>query len=107
MGLGFKPPRWLKPGEECVITVEGIGQLRNPTVAEALEHPFPQFVTHSEELAVYAIRASYFELSAEAREKLKAHVLDSIGCAIGALTAAPIEAIRAEQEEFPCPGRAR
>ena len=35
VGLGFKPPRWLKPGEECVITVQGIGELRNRTVAEA------------------------------------------------------------------------
>jgi 2-keto-4-pentenoate hydratase/2-oxohepta-3-ene-1,7-dioic acid hydratase in catechol pathway len=34
VGLGFKPPRWLKPSEECVITVEGIGELRNRTVAE-------------------------------------------------------------------------
>ena len=35
-GVGFahKPPRWLKPGDECVIYVEGIGELRNPVVAE-------------------------------------------------------------------------
>jgi 2-keto-4-pentenoate hydratase/2-oxohepta-3-ene-1,7-dioic acid hydratase in catechol pathway len=36
-GVGFarKPPRWLKPGEEVVIRVQGIGELRNPVVAEA------------------------------------------------------------------------
>jgi 2-keto-4-pentenoate hydratase/2-oxohepta-3-ene-1,7-dioic acid hydratase in catechol pathway len=34
VGLGFKPPRWLKAGEECVVTVQGIGELRNRTVAE-------------------------------------------------------------------------
>jgi 2-keto-4-pentenoate hydratase/2-oxohepta-3-ene-1,7-dioic acid hydratase in catechol pathway len=34
VGLGFKPPRWLKPGDECVITVQGIGELRNPCVLE-------------------------------------------------------------------------
>lgn len=34
VGLGFKPPRWLKPGDECVITVQGIGELRNPIVSE-------------------------------------------------------------------------
>lgn len=36
-GVGFarKPPRWLRAGDECVIEVEGLGQLRNPVVAEA------------------------------------------------------------------------
>jgi 2-keto-4-pentenoate hydratase/2-oxohepta-3-ene-1,7-dioic acid hydratase in catechol pathway len=35
-GVGFshKPPRWLRPGDECVVWVEGIGELRNPVVAE-------------------------------------------------------------------------
>ncbi|HET8547197.1 MAG TPA: fumarylacetoacetate hydrolase family protein, partial [Bryobacteraceae bacterium] len=34
VGAGRKPPRWLKPGDECVVSVEGIGELRNPVVAE-------------------------------------------------------------------------
>jgi 2-keto-4-pentenoate hydratase/2-oxohepta-3-ene-1,7-dioic acid hydratase in catechol pathway len=36
-GIGFKrnPQRLLKPGDEVVIHVEGIGELRNPVVAEA------------------------------------------------------------------------
>lgn len=33
VGLGRSPQRWLKPGEEIVITIERIGQLRNRTVA--------------------------------------------------------------------------
>jgi 2-keto-4-pentenoate hydratase/2-oxohepta-3-ene-1,7-dioic acid hydratase in catechol pathway len=35
-GVGFarKPPRWLMPGDEVVVTVEGLGELRNPVVAE-------------------------------------------------------------------------
>ncbi len=35
-GVGFarKPPRYLKPGEEVVIRIAGIGELRNPVVAE-------------------------------------------------------------------------
>ncbi len=35
-GVGFvrKPPRYLQPGDETVIKVEGIGELRNPVVAE-------------------------------------------------------------------------
>ena len=38
-GVGFarNPPRWLKPGDEVVIRVEGLGDLRNPVVAEATE----------------------------------------------------------------------
>jgi 2-keto-4-pentenoate hydratase/2-oxohepta-3-ene-1,7-dioic acid hydratase in catechol pathway len=34
VGLGRDPQRWLKPGEEMVIEVEGIGVLRNRTRAE-------------------------------------------------------------------------
>jgi 2-keto-4-pentenoate hydratase/2-oxohepta-3-ene-1,7-dioic acid hydratase in catechol pathway len=35
-GVGFarKPPRYLKPGDEIIIRVEGLGELRNPCVAE-------------------------------------------------------------------------
>lgn len=34
VGLGHKPPRWLKPGDECVVKIQGIGELRNPVIAE-------------------------------------------------------------------------
>lgn len=36
-GVGFarRPPRWLRPGDECRIRVQGIGELVNPVVAEA------------------------------------------------------------------------
>lgn len=36
-GVGFtrKPPRFLQPGEEMVVKIQGIGELRNPVVAEA------------------------------------------------------------------------
>jgi 2-keto-4-pentenoate hydratase/2-oxohepta-3-ene-1,7-dioic acid hydratase in catechol pathway len=35
-GVGFarRPPRWLKPGEETIVRIQGIGELRNPVVAE-------------------------------------------------------------------------
>jgi 2-keto-4-pentenoate hydratase/2-oxohepta-3-ene-1,7-dioic acid hydratase in catechol pathway len=35
-GVGFarKPPRWLRPGDEVTATVEGVGALTNPVVAE-------------------------------------------------------------------------
>ncbi len=41
VGLGREPKRWLKPGEEIVITIEGIGELRNRTVAESEGGPMP------------------------------------------------------------------
>jgi 2-keto-4-pentenoate hydratase/2-oxohepta-3-ene-1,7-dioic acid hydratase in catechol pathway len=35
-GVGFarKPPRWLTPGDEVVVRVEGLGELVNPVVVE-------------------------------------------------------------------------
>ncbi len=35
-GVGFskKPPRWLRPGDEMTVRIEGLGELRNPVVAE-------------------------------------------------------------------------
>lgn len=35
-GVGFarKPPRFLKPGDEVVVRIQGVGELRNPVVAE-------------------------------------------------------------------------
>jgi 2-keto-4-pentenoate hydratase/2-oxohepta-3-ene-1,7-dioic acid hydratase in catechol pathway len=34
VGMGRTPQRWLQPNEEVVITITGLGELRNPTVAE-------------------------------------------------------------------------
>jgi 2-keto-4-pentenoate hydratase/2-oxohepta-3-ene-1,7-dioic acid hydratase in catechol pathway len=34
VGLARKPPRWLQPGEEMIVRISGIGELRNPCVAE-------------------------------------------------------------------------
>jgi 2-keto-4-pentenoate hydratase/2-oxohepta-3-ene-1,7-dioic acid hydratase in catechol pathway len=35
-GVGFarKPPRWLRPGDEVTVRVEGLGELTNPVIAE-------------------------------------------------------------------------
>jgi 2-keto-4-pentenoate hydratase/2-oxohepta-3-ene-1,7-dioic acid hydratase in catechol pathway len=35
-GVGFmrKPPRYLRPGDEVVVSIEGLGELRNPVVTE-------------------------------------------------------------------------
>jgi len=36
-GVGFarKPPRYLRAGDDVVIRVEGLGELRNPVIAES------------------------------------------------------------------------
>jgi 2-keto-4-pentenoate hydratase/2-oxohepta-3-ene-1,7-dioic acid hydratase in catechol pathway len=34
VGLARNPKRWLKPGETVTVTVEGLGELVNPVVAE-------------------------------------------------------------------------
>jgi 2-keto-4-pentenoate hydratase/2-oxohepta-3-ene-1,7-dioic acid hydratase in catechol pathway len=34
VGLGRTPKRWLKPGESVTITIDGLGALTNPVVAE-------------------------------------------------------------------------
>ena len=35
VGLSFNPPRWLKAGDSVTVTVQGLGELTNPVVAEA------------------------------------------------------------------------
>ena len=35
VGFSYNPPKWLKPGDEVVVKVEGLGELRNTCVAEA------------------------------------------------------------------------
>jgi 2-keto-4-pentenoate hydratase/2-oxohepta-3-ene-1,7-dioic acid hydratase in catechol pathway len=35
VGLGRTPKRWLKPGETVTVTIEGLGSLVNPVIAEA------------------------------------------------------------------------
>ena len=53
-----------------------------------------------EELACFVVRASYEDLSESARLHLKARVLDSLACAIGALEGEPVRLIRRHIEEF-------
>jgi 2-methylcitrate dehydratase len=57
-------------------------------------------MTQVEALARYAASASFADLSAQSRQQLPIHILDSIGCCIAALGAGPIEACRAQVVEF-------
>ena len=33
VGMGFTPPKYLQPGDEVVVDISGVGELRNPVVA--------------------------------------------------------------------------
>lgn len=52
-------------------------------------------MTQVEQLAAYIQRARYEDLSPHARHLLKAHVLDALGCAIGAVSGEPVARLRA------------
>jgi 2-methylcitrate dehydratase len=51
-------------------------------------------------LARFVVERGWEDLSETARDELKIRVLDSLGCALGALGAPPVRAIRAQVDEF-------
>ena len=57
-------------------------------------------MTLARQLAAFVTRSSWEEVSAEARQALKLRVLDSLGCALGALDGEPIASVRAQVEDF-------
>jgi 2-methylcitrate dehydratase len=56
--------------------------------------------TRVEQLAEFVTRADFDQLSDEAREQLKLRVLDSLGCALGALDGDPVKMIAEQNREF-------
>jgi len=57
-------------------------------------------MTMSEQLAAFVVGANFEELSEAARHQLKVRVLDSLGCAIGALDGEPIRLVHEQVVEF-------
>lgn len=57
-------------------------------------------MTEVEQLGGFVTSVSYAAISPRSRQALKSHVLDSLGCAIGALDGEPIKLLRAHTEEF-------
>jgi 2-methylcitrate dehydratase len=57
-------------------------------------------MTRVELLADFVVRASYEDLSDAAREQVKIRVLDSLGCAIGAVEGEPVRLIRQQVQDF-------
>ena len=60
----------------------------------------------TEQLAQFAVGADYQQLTQRAREALKVHVLDSLGCAIGALGSDPPLAVGRQVDALAEPGGA-
>ncbi|MBI5342695.1 MAG: MmgE/PrpD family protein [Deltaproteobacteria bacterium] len=59
-----------------------------------------RYRTRSEQMASFVEHAAWEDLSPAAREALKIRVLDSLGCAFGALAGPPIRLLRSDVEEF-------
>jgi 2-methylcitrate dehydratase len=57
-------------------------------------------LTCVEELAAFVDASDFGDLSSQAIEQLKIRVLDSLGCAIGALNNQPVKSIRKLENEF-------
>lgn len=57
-------------------------------------------VSEVQQLATFVVRATYDDLSEHARRELKTRVLDSLGCAIGALEGEPIAMLREHLAEL-------
>ncbi len=53
-----------------------------------------------EQISRFVAHASYEDLSSEARRQLKVRVLDSLGCAIGAIRLEPMRRLRDQIEKF-------
>jgi 2-methylcitrate dehydratase len=62
-------------------------------------------MTRVEELADFVMRSSFDNLSEAARDQIKIRVLDSLGCAIGALEGEPVQIIRRHTEELGASGK--
>src|SRR2546429_4425824 len=57
-------------------------------------------MTRAEQLAAFVVRMTNEDLSEEARHQLKIHILDALGCALGALEGPPIKMLRTQLEDF-------
>src|SRR5437868_7759716 len=57
-------------------------------------------MTYVEQLAAFVTQAAYEKLSQQARQALKIHVLDALGCAFGALEGPPIKMLQAQLDDF-------
>jgi len=57
-------------------------------------------MTRAEELARYVVRVRYEDMDEATRRELKIRILDSLGCALGAISGEPIRLIREHMRDF-------
>jgi 2-methylcitrate dehydratase len=57
-------------------------------------------MTHAEQLAKFVNQATFDDISGAARLQLKIRILDSLGCAIGAVESVPLQLVREQVAEF-------
>jgi len=57
-------------------------------------------MTQAEKLAQYVVRASYEDMDEATRRELKVRIMDSLGCALGAIGGEPIRVIREHLRDF-------
>jgi 2-methylcitrate dehydratase len=67
---------------------------------DIVEPDLDESASRSERLADFVERASWDMLSVRARDALKIRVLDSLGCALGALSGEPVRIVRQNIDEF-------
>jgi len=53
-----------------------------------------------EDLAGFVQHATYDQLSTSARQQIKVHIADALGCALGAVEGSPVRKIRAQIQDF-------
>ena len=73
---------------------------RITSVTHSFQTPEVSGRTLVEQLADFVVRVGYDDLSIRARHLLKAHTLDALGCAIGALDADPPARLRRQVDLF-------
>jgi 2-methylcitrate dehydratase len=70
------------------------------SVSVPVQKQTPDKMTMAQQLAAYVVKMRYEEISAEAVQQLKIHTLDAIGCALGAMDAAPLKALHAHLDDL-------
>jgi 2-methylcitrate dehydratase len=75
--------------------------ITDPTPHQQLE----QTGSAVERIAAFAAAARPEHLTGDIRQLFKRNILDSLGCAIAALSGQPFQALREQFEEYRAPGR--
>jgi 2-methylcitrate dehydratase len=79
--------------------------ISGPPRINSVSRKVGQVMYQSQALASFVVETDYEDLTPEVRGQLKIRILDSLGCAIGALEGPPIRALREQLEDFDGSGR--